>query len=158
MLTHDDVIRRPERLGDDGAADLGLAGASSWHAPILRVEGYAWVGLAPPETHRSIAGVEHGGGPKQEVHIGGDLLRNREGRGHGEVFQLTLRTLEWTARSEEAGVGGDGARSSAAVVGEERVATAIRSSLARFLVRGRRGGCGGARGTLQSTRGGFYRR
>ena len=158
MLTHDDVIRRPERLGDDGAADLGLAGASCWHGPILRVEGYAGLVLAPPETHRNIAGVKHRGGPKQEVHIGGDLLRNREGREHGEVVQLTLRTLEWMARSEEAGVDGDGARGAAAVVGEENVATAIRSSLSRFLVRGRRGGCGGARGTLRSTRGGLYRR
>ena len=66
MLTHDDVIRRPERPGDDGAADLGLAGANRGRGPTLRVEGYAWVGLAPPETHRSIAGVKHGGGPKQE--------------------------------------------------------------------------------------------
>ena len=109
MLTYDDVIRRPERLGDDGAADLGLAGANRGHGPILRVEGYTWVGLAPPETHRSIAGVKHGGSPKQEVHHGGDLRRNREGRKHGEVVQLTLRTLEWTARSEEAGVDGNGA-------------------------------------------------
>ena len=66
VLTHDDVIRRPERLSDDGAADLGLAGANRWHGSILRVEGYAWVGLAPPETHRSIVGVKDGGGPKQE--------------------------------------------------------------------------------------------
>ena len=100
MLTHDDVIRRPERPGDDGAADLGLAGANSWHGPILRVEGYAWVGLAPPETHRSIAGVKHGGGPRQGVHRGGDLWRKREGRKHGEVVHLTPRTLEWTVRSE----------------------------------------------------------
>ena len=26
VLTHDDVTRRPERLGDDGAADLGIVG------------------------------------------------------------------------------------------------------------------------------------
>ena len=135
VLTHDDVIRRPERLGDDGAADLGLAGAQRWHGPTLRVKGYSWVVLAPPETHRSIAGVKHGGSPKQGEHRGGDLQRKREGRKHGEVVQLTPRTLERTARPKEAGVDGDGARSAAAVVGGESVATAIRSSLARILVR-----------------------
>ena len=103
MLTHDDVIRRPERPGDDGAADLGLAGANRGRGPTLRVEGYAWVGLAPPETHRSIADVKHGGSPKQGEHRGGDLRRKREGRKHGEVVQLTPRTLERTARPKEFG-------------------------------------------------------
>ena len=68
----DDVIRRPERLGDDGAADLGLAGANRGRGPTLRLEGYTWVGLAPPESQRSIAGVRHGGSPKQGEHRGGD--------------------------------------------------------------------------------------
>ena len=158
MLTHGNVIRRPERLGDDGAADLRLAGANRRHGSNLRIEGYTWVGLAPPESHRSIAGVRHGGSPKQGEHSGGDLRRKRERRKHGEVVQLTPRTLERTARPKEAGVDGDGAQSAAAVVGEEGVATAIRSSLARFLVWRRRRGCGGARGALRSTREGLYRR
>ena len=96
--------------------------------------------LVPLETHRSITGGEHGGDPKQGDHRGVDLGRKCEGRRHGEVVQLTPRTLERSARHEEAGIDGDGARSASAVVGEEGVATAVRSSLSRFLVRRRRGG------------------
>ena len=114
--------------------------------------------LVSLETHRSIAGGEHGGDPKQGEHRGVDLRRKSEGRRHGEIVQLNPRTLERSARPEEAGIDGDGARSVSAVVGEEGLASATSSSLARFLARRRRGGGGGARGAHRSTWDGLYRR
>ena len=148
MLTHDDVIRRPERLSDDGAADLGLAGANRWHGSILRVEGYVWVGLAPPETHRSIAGVEHRGSPKQEAHNGGDLWRNREGRKHGEVVQLTLVACKYSSVKGKSRCGGDLARRPSVVRKKTRKVSMIPRLPARFRRRGGGRDHGGAPGAF----------